>query len=60
LEIKAANMEEGLNIGKKLPKGRSAFRIVKGGNDSPRFVEEEKEWVRLPAKRLSFNENGIG
>jgi len=53
-------MEEGLNIGKKLPKGRSAFRIVKGGNDSPRFVEEEKEWVRLPAKRLSFNENGIG
>jgi hypothetical protein len=60
LKVESANMQQGLDIGEKLPERRSAFRIVQGGDDPPRFVEEEKKGFGLPSKRLSFNQNGVG
>ncbi len=60
LEVEAAHMEQGLDIGKEFPKSRPAFRVVKGRDNPLRLVEKKEKGLGFPPEGFAFDQNSVG
>ena len=59
LKVEPPDVEKGVDAGKVVLEGRSAFRIEEGRHDALGLVEEKEEGLRLPGKRASIDEDHL-